>query len=93
MRLNIGGRLAIGFSAIAAILVIAVSITLWKITNIDKTAARVVDLRIPTAAASSEMVKHIYASLASLRGYMLTGSDNFKKQRAEVWADIDETMA
>ncbi|MBT3237532.1 MAG: HAMP domain-containing protein [Rhodospirillaceae bacterium] len=48
---------------------------------------------MPTAAASSNMVKNIQASLAALRGYMLTGAKKFANQRADVWADIDVTVA
>lgn len=93
MNLNISARLIAGFSVMGLILTIAVGVTIFEVNNINKTATRIVDLRMPTAAASSNMVKNIQASLAALRGYMLTGSDVFKSQRASVWADIDTTIA
>jgi len=77
----------------AAILAVAVGMTISNVSSIDKTSKRIVDLRMPTAAASSNMVKNIYGSLAALRGYMLTGAAGFKNQRGEVWADIDKTIA
>jgi methyl-accepting chemotaxis protein len=93
MNLNISSRLIGGFAAMGIILAIAVGMTIFKVSDINKTATRIVDLRMPTAAASSNMVKNIQASLAALRGYMLTGASGFKNQRAEVWADIDTTIA
>ena len=92
MNLKISARLIIGFSAMAIILAIAVGMTIWKVTEINKTATRIVDLRMPTAASSSDMVKNIYASLAALRGFMLTNAQTFKDQRAEVWSNIDNTI-
>jgi len=67
-------------------------VTIWKVSDINKTMTRMVELRMPTAAASSNLDKDIYATLAYLRGYMLTGAGKFKKQRAEVWIDIDATV-
>ena len=93
MNLNISGRLIAGFAVMGVILALAVGMTIFKVSEINKTATRIVDLRMPTAAASSNMVKNIQASLAALRGYMLTGAEGFKDQRAEVWADIDATVA
>ena len=93
MNLNIGKRLSLGFAAIAGILLIAVATTIWKISAIDNAGQRIVNLRMPTAAASAQMVSNIQASLASLRGYMITGAPKFKKGRAEVWANIDKTIA
>ena len=93
MNFKISQRLALGFGAMAVILAIAVGMTIWNVSAIDKTSKRIVNLRMPTASASSNMVKNIYGSLAHLRGYMLTGAKGFKSQRAEVWADIDKTVA
>ena len=92
MNLNISKRLLLGFGTMALILAVAVGMTISNVSAIDKTSKRIVDLRMPTAAASSDMVKNIYGSLAALRGYMLTGAQGFKDQRAGVWADIDVTV-
>ncbi|MBT5187480.1 MAG: methyl-accepting chemotaxis protein, partial [Kordiimonadaceae bacterium] len=50
-------------------------------------------LRVPTANASAQMVNDINASLASLRGWMLTGNDTFKSERSAVWESIDNGRA
>ncbi|MEE9140934.1 MAG: methyl-accepting chemotaxis protein [Alphaproteobacteria bacterium] len=88
IRLNIRNRLILGFAVITLMLAVAVAITVWKINSIETITGRIVELRMPTSAASSNMVRNIYASLASLRGYMLTGKDGFKQERVGVWADI-----
>ncbi|MCW8915070.1 MAG: methyl-accepting chemotaxis protein [Magnetovibrio sp.] len=92
MNFKISARLILGFGTMAAILAVAVGMTIWNVSEIDKTSKRIVELRMPTAAASSDMVKNIYGSLAALRGYMLTGAQGFKNQREEVWANIDKTI-
>ena len=93
LKLNIGLRLVIGFAAVAAILAVTVGMTLIKASSVGSTTSRIAELRVPTAAASSGLVNDINASLASLRGWMLTGNDAFKVERAAVWADIDEVSA
>lgn len=87
--LNIRGRLIMGFTAITAVLVIAISTTVWKVNSISARSELIVDLRVPTSATSQGMVNDINASLAALRGWMLTGNPNFKTERAAVWEDID----
>ena len=86
--LNIQGRLVAGFSAVLLFLVAATSVTVWKVIGIESDNQRIVDLRVPTAFASSGMVNNINASLAALRGWMLTGNTAFTAERAAVWADI-----
>ncbi len=88
LAINIRARLILGFSAVCLLLAIAVGTTLWKVSAIDDTNRRVIELRVPTAFASNGMVNAINSSLASLRGWMLTGNPAFKTQRAAVWADI-----
>ncbi len=93
LKLNIGARLAIGFAAVALALAIAVATTLVKVEAIGANSNRVVQLRVPTAAASGAMVNDINASLAALRGWMLTGNPLFKIERAAVWTDIGKVRA
>jgi len=88
LKLNIGNRLVIGFAAIGLILAIAVGMTIFMVSDIAGRNDRIVKLRMPTAAASAGIVNNINASLATLRGWMLTGNKGFKTQRAAVWADI-----
>ena len=87
-KLKIGGRLIVGFATLSIILVVAVGTTVWKLKEIEAESDLIVDLRVPTAFASSGIVNNINASLAALRGWMLTGNTNFQAERAAVWSDI-----
>ncbi len=92
-QLKIKGRLTLGFVAIISLLVLAVGITALKVNQIGDGMSRMVDIRVPTANASSSMVNNINASLASLRGWMLTGNPIFKEERDLVWQDIGKTTS
>ncbi|MCP4072691.1 MAG: HAMP domain-containing protein [Hyphomicrobiales bacterium] len=87
-QLNIHHRLNIGFSILILLLALAVSVTVWQVSGIKKMTDRIVDLRTPTAQASAALISNINASLANLRGWMLTGNTVFKEQRAEAWDNI-----
>lgn len=93
MNLKISARLIIGFSAMVVILAIAVGMTIWNVSGIDKNTNRIVNLRMPVSQLSTELVSHVNASLASLRGYLLTGNSSFKATRAKVWDDIAQVSS
>ena len=93
MKLTIKNRLILGFSAIVLVLIIVVWNSISSISNIGKTSTRVIDLRVPTSAASSALISDINGSLASLRGWMITGNEKFKIERNIVWENIAEQRA
>lgn len=86
--LKIGGRIYAGCGALVLILLLAVGSTLYQASLITKESQRIVNLRVPTANASQALLNNINASLAALRGWMITGNPAFKAQRAEIWEDI-----
>ncbi|NKB49765.1 MAG: HAMP domain-containing protein [Alphaproteobacteria bacterium] len=92
-NLKIRGRLVLGFAAICLVLIVSICTTIVKVGGINEEVERIETLRVPTAFASGSMVRDVYASLAALRGWMLTGNSSFKDQRAEVWASIDTVRA
>ncbi len=92
-KLKISHRLYGGFAILVLLLVAAVGTTVWLVKEVDANSDRIVNLRMPTAQASAKMVNDINASLASLRGFMLTGNKAFKTERANVWADIAKIKA
>lgn len=92
-RLSVRNRLIVSFATVSLFLVVAVATTLVKVSSVAKRTDKIVDLRVPTAEASSSMVNNINSSLASLRGWMLTGNETFKQQRAGVWRNIDSDRA
>lgn len=87
-NLSVKAKLASGFAAITLLLAAVVGIALYSVGNVGKDMTRVVDLRVPTSQASARMVNNINASLANLRGYMLTGNNAFKDARARDWDQI-----
>ncbi len=88
-NLRISSRLLLGFAGVCLVLIAAVATTMWKVNVLNGGMERTVEIRTPTAMAGSELVGNIYASLAALRGYMLTNNQAQKTQRAAAWKEID----
>jgi methyl-accepting chemotaxis protein len=88
MHLNIHGRLILGFSALCALLAIVVGTTIIKVRAVSESSERTINLRVPTAMTASDLVSGVYASLASLRGWLITGNETFKGERAAFWKEI-----
>ena len=88
LQLNVRGRLILGFSLLCILLAAVVGTTIIKVRTVNESTDRTVNLRVPTAMNAGELVADVYASLASLRGWLLTGNDVFKTERAVLWKDI-----
>ena len=88
LNLNIGARLILGFSILCLLLAAVVGITIIKVRTVNDATARNVNLRVPTAMAAGDLVSGIYASLAALRGFLVTGNTAFKTEREVFWKDI-----
>ncbi len=88
LHLNIRGRLIFGFSVLCLLLAGVVGTTILKVRTVSEATDRTVNLRVPTAMTASDLVAGVYASLASLRGWLITGNDTFKTERAALWKDI-----
>ena len=91
-RSSIRGRLIAGFLTVLLVYVSSVFITSYKISGVSEDSGRIADLRVPTAATSAKLASNVNSSLASLRGWMLTGNDVFKAERVAVWSDIDKNI-
>jgi signal transduction histidine kinase/DNA-binding response OmpR family regulator/CHASE3 domain sensor protein/putative methionine-R-sulfoxide reductase with GAF domain len=89
--MTIKQNLVFGFSAISAILFAAVCTTLILTNTINETTKEIVEERMPSTEKSSLMLTGINSSLASLGGWLLTGNEQFKKDRANTWEVIDLT--
>ncbi len=88
LQLNIRGRLILGFSVLCTLLAAVVGITILEVRTVNESTDRTVNLRVPTAMTASDLVAGVYASLASLRGWLITGNEVFKAERAALWKDI-----
>jgi methyl-accepting chemotaxis protein len=89
-NLAITKRLALGFGVVLLILAGTVGTTGWMVFGIRDVSNRINEQRSPTAGASSALVAEVYASLANLRGWMVSGNPEFKKRRKAIWADIEK---
>jgi methyl-accepting chemotaxis protein len=92
-RLKIRGRLFAGFAAVCLVLACAVGYTIYVVGSSATTTTRMVELRAPVAMANTELVGDLYATLATLRGYLLTGNPQGKADRAAMWKELDHTQA
>ena len=90
VNLNIRGRLILGFSILCILLAGVVGTTMLKVHMVSEATDRTVNLRVPTAMTASDVVSGVYASLASLRGWLITGNEAFKTERAALWKDIQK---
>ena len=90
LHLNIRGRLILGFSVLCVLLASVVGTTIIKVGTVSEATERTVNLRVPTAMTASDMVAGVYASLASLRGWLITGNETFKAERAGLWKELQK---
>jgi methyl-accepting chemotaxis protein len=93
LSLRITGRLVLGFAALAAILAGAVGFTSLMLGGVSQNVDRMVNLRTPVAIQSTQLVGNLYSTLATLRGYLLTGNPQGKLDRAGMWKEMDATSA
>ena len=91
--LRIRGRLIAGFAAVCAIIAMAVGYTVFAVGGVSTIVDRMVNLRTPVALESTEMVGNLYSTLATLRGYLLTGDPQGKLSRQAMWKELDTTVA
>jgi methyl-accepting chemotaxis protein len=81
LKMRIRGRLIAGFLAVCAIIALSVGYTVFAVGGISTTVDRMTNLRTPVAVASTELVGNLYSTLATLRGYLLTGNPQGKLDR------------
>ncbi len=87
---KIRDKLLLTFGAVILTFVVVALITISSIMKIKSGIDHINTVRVPTAESSSHIVSNIYASLSDLRGYMITGNEDFKRDRETVWTEIDK---
>lgn len=93
-ELNIGKRLVLGFSALIIVISILALNSIWQIKKLEAQSQKVVELRVPTASASANILNGVNHALAALRGWMILGKDKFKDERALAWdTEINTALA
>jgi methyl-accepting chemotaxis protein len=90
-NMRIRGRLVAGFAAVCATLAASIGYTVYTVGGVADNVDRMANLRTPVALQSTELVGNVYSTLATLRGYLLTGNPQGKADRAAMWAELDRT--
>jgi methyl-accepting chemotaxis protein len=93
LNLRTTGRLAAGFAAVCAVLGVAVGTTIVAVDKSSLAIERMVTLRAPAAITSTEVVRDLYATLATLRSYLLVGDPQSKARLVEKWRELDISVA
>ena len=97
MRLTIARKLALGTAAVLMLMVLSSSIAYYKIAEMNQNLAKVMNHAFPAVSACNELLNGLNHSVASLRGYILLGSDPrqaefFKSERRRAWEAIDAAV-
>ena len=90
---TIGTRIGASFLLLAALLIGSISLSLYEVTSTAKISERAIHLRAPTVKTSTMLLNGVNYSLAALRGWMILGNENFKKQRVEAWEIIETSLS
>lgn len=98
MRMTIGKRLGLSFSAVLVLMVVSSTIVYFSIGNMNRSVERVVDKAFPTVSACDEMLTAVNRARISIRSYVMLGGDpvkaaEHKKDRQEAWTAIDAAVA
>jgi methyl-accepting chemotaxis protein len=92
-NLRIRTLLLVGFSAISAILILVIAVNFWQARSSAGITEIMVEERLPMTTSGNELVANVQGSLAALRDWMLTGNEEFKLARSDVWQRIDGNVA
>ena len=75
--LSVGTKVALGFTLVTLILIVAVASTIQQVLNMEAISNRVINQRVPTAQTSLMLLNGVNHSLASLRGW-ISGQGSFQ---------------
>ncbi|MBK8161095.1 MAG: HAMP domain-containing protein [Rhodospirillaceae bacterium] len=80
--------LLVGFSSVSALLVVVIAVNFWQVRGNADITQRMVAERLPMTTAGNALVANVQGSLTALRDWMLSGTETFKHDRADVWTQI-----
>ena len=85
MTSGIGKRLAAGFSAVVLVNFISVVCTFVVVVSIAANNRRIVDYRQPIAVKVEQLAHQDLATVAAIRGWLVTHSPNLEQDRQAQW--------
>ncbi len=89
LNMKIRSRLLLGFGIMTVILAVMVLFTWTQVRQVGEGTREIDEVRVPLAVTSAQLGNSVTASLASLRGWLLTGKEDFKTDRLGDWARIE----
>ncbi len=92
-NLKIAQKLQFGFGFLCIIIASISAFVAYQSANLNTAVNRMVAFHLPVSQTGMALEAEIYYSIASLRGYLLTGKDGFRQDRAEAWRTIDGLVA
>ncbi|MDV7339557.1 methyl-accepting chemotaxis protein [Terasakiella sp. A23] len=85
-------KLTLSFAALCGLILISLAVTIYKSSQVDQSVSTIVDKSIPVAFAEGQLASEVNASMAALRGWVLTADETFKGQRANLWVRIHKDI-
>lgn len=92
MRMSIRTILTSGFTALVVVIALVASLTIWKVGQIHDEIDDVVDHRMPVVVALSDLASSSNATVAAVRGTLLTRNVTYRAEHAAIWAHIAKTV-
>ncbi len=94
MKLKLRTKIGIGYGVVGMFLVVAVLTTIFQVNKMSTLNHRVTEQRMPSSLASITMLNGMNHSLAALRGWIILGKDDFRRERADTWSqEIEPSLA
>jgi len=90
--MKIGQKLAVGFSAVLAVLVSLSAVSMSETGKMNDVVTRAMTIRVPEALKAEAIGTQLYRSTAALRGYRLYEDPAFRKERGAAWVEIDKLV-
>ncbi|HQZ63993.1 MAG TPA: methyl-accepting chemotaxis protein [Planctomycetaceae bacterium] len=87
-------KVGLGFGLITLVLVAAVSLTLWQVSQTQAITHQLVNQSSPMTEASLRIINGVNYGISQLRGWILLDDEKFKTNRALAWSDwIEPSLA
>lgn len=86
--MSLKSRIALSVASIGVLMLISLVVTIIKTQQVDKAVEDIVNKSVPSAFSGSQLATDVNASMAALRGWVLTADPQFKTDREEIWGRI-----
>lgn len=92
-RLTVGGRIALGFAAVIAVMTAMIVVTTLQTKTAEERAVRVYERRAPAAFAAQRLYAATVGSANALRGFIITRDPKMREDWNAQWREIEREIA